>query len=78
MSLGDDAKTTNQNITRQTIMRHHGKLLLKLQTIANDSQLSWQKINAVEIGNTKTRDVYEELLNFYDKDVKIELIDKNR
>lgn len=48
---------------------------LRLYTLSELSKISPQQIDALEIGYYRTWNIYQKLLNFYGKKIKIELID---
>ena len=52
------------------------KLGLKLKDLAKETGLSWQDIDNVETGHICGWPTYRRLLEFYGKEIKIELVDK--
>ncbi len=59
----------------QQLLLYRCQHLIKLQNAAEESKISWQKIDKAEIGITQTWNVYQKLLDIYHKQIKIELID---
>ena len=55
-------------------MRRRRGLLLK--DIVEQTNLDWQVIDKAESGNVCGWPAYRRLLDFYDKEIKVELVDK--
>ena len=51
-------------------------LELKLKDVAKETGLSWQDIDNLETGHFCGWPTYRRLLDFYGKEIKIELVDK--
>ena len=50
-------------------------LSLGLETVADQTGYSWQKIDKIEIGQTQNWDIYNKMLNFYNKRICLTLVD---
>ncbi len=59
----------------QEFHRCRKKQSLGLQAVADHTGYSWQKIDKVEIGQTFSWDIYNKLLNFYNKKIELTLVD---
>ena len=49
---------------------------LKLKDVAKETGLSWQDIDNAETGHICGWPTYRRLLDFYGKEIKVELVDK--
>lgn len=49
-----------------------------VEAAGKDSGLDWHQIDSLKHGNDKTWNVYQKLLDFYGKQIKIELIERKR
>ncbi len=50
-------------------------LSLGLEAVADQTGYSWQKIDKIEIGQTQNWDIYNKMLNFYNKRICLTLVD---
>ena len=53
-------------------------LSLGLETVADQTGYSWQKIDKIEIGQTQNWDIYNKMLNFYNKRICLTLVDPDK
>ncbi len=49
---------------------------MSLPLVARQSGMEWQNIDYIELGNKTSWSNYRRLLDFYDKEIKVELVDK--
>ncbi len=74
MFLKKQIKRQLGEILREYRCSHH----LTISTISKQSGLNCQQIDTLEIGSLKTWNIYEKLLNCYNKRIKIELIEDRK
>ena len=72
-SLEEIKKQLNRLLRRCRRCRQIG-----VEAAGKDSGLDWHQIDSLEHGNDKTWNVYQKLLDFYGKQIKIELIERKR
>ncbi len=49
-----------------------------LEEVAAKTKISWRQIDCLEIGRIKNWTSYQTLLDFYGKEIRIELVDKEK
>lgn len=62
----------------EALKEYRSRSGIRMQTAAEKSRLNWQQIDTLESGCDKNWYVYERLLDIYNKDFRIELVDKGR
>ena len=78
--------TELQTMLKKEIKKQLNRLLRRcrrcrqigVEAAGKDSGLDWHQIDSLEHGNDKTWNVYQKLLDFYGKQIKIELIERKR
>ncbi len=60
----------------EALKEYRNKSCIRMQIAAEKSRLNWQQIDTLESGCDKNWYVYERLLEVYNKDFRIELVDK--
>ena len=60
----------------QELHKYRCDRFLQLKTVATKTGILWYVIDNMEIGNVRKWEYYRHLLEFYGRDVKIELVGK--